>query len=307
MSIKKRNPILVTGSHRSGSTWAGVMLAGPPDVAYVNEPFNILYKPGSCRPHFDYWYTYVCHENEAYHYQYVKDCISFKPHAIKKTFAHGSLTDLPRLMKFQIQCLKARMLYKRPLMKDPLALFSTEWLAERFNMDVVLLIRHPAAFVGSLKVADWPFPFSHLLKQPLLLEHYLTDFKDEIKEYADHEHDIIDQAILLWNLIYSTAAKFQLKHGEDWIFVKHEDLSRAPLDEFRRIYHKLDLSFTEAARNRIAKYSFADEQDEERMKRDSKSNIWKWTYRLTDEEIRRVREKTENIASKFYGEEDWLR
>ena len=34
------NPILVTGSHRSGTTWAGQMLATAPGIGYIHEPFN---------------------------------------------------------------------------------------------------------------------------------------------------------------------------------------------------------------------------------------------------------------------------
>src|SRR3954447_1155356 len=37
---KTPRPILVTGSHRCGSTWGGRMIASPPRVGYVGEPFN---------------------------------------------------------------------------------------------------------------------------------------------------------------------------------------------------------------------------------------------------------------------------
>jgi len=36
-----RKPILVTGSHRSGTTWAGRSLVLAPNTAYIHEPFNI--------------------------------------------------------------------------------------------------------------------------------------------------------------------------------------------------------------------------------------------------------------------------
>ncbi len=129
MNENNVKPILVTGAHRSGSTWAGNMISSPPDIAYVNEPFNILYKPGSCRPHFTHWYTYVCDENESLHFKYIEDCLSYKPRMFNKVLKHGSLRDLPRISKFQIECYKARLLGKRPLMKDPLAVLSSEWLA----------------------------------------------------------------------------------------------------------------------------------------------------------------------------------
>ncbi|MFO8037641.1 MAG: sulfotransferase [Anaerolineales bacterium] len=305
MNDHKKKPILVTGSHRSGSTWAGVMLSAPPDIAYVNEPFNIEYKPGSCRPHFQYWYTYVCEENESAHVQYIRDCLRYKPHAIRKALQHGSLEDIPRLVRFQIQCLKARLMKKRPLVKDPLALFSTEWMAERFNMEVVILIRHPAAFVGSLKAAGWPFPFSHLLNQPLLMDRYLSGYAEEIEDFARHDRDLIDQAILLWNLIYSVVRTFQQEHGADWLYVKHEDLSRDPVGEYRKLYEKLGIPFSDQARYRINKFSFA-ETENKHMKRDSKSNIWKWKKRLTEGEISRVREKTGEVAGHFYTEDDWI-
>ena len=34
-------PILVTGSHLSGTTWVGRMIAVSPCVAYLHEPFNL--------------------------------------------------------------------------------------------------------------------------------------------------------------------------------------------------------------------------------------------------------------------------
>jgi len=306
MAEKKENPILVTGAHRSGSTWAGVMISAPRDVAYVNEPFNILYKPGSCRPHFQYWYTYVCESNESSHIRYIEDCISYRPHQLKKALKYGSIGDLPRIVKFQSECYRARLLNKRPLVKDPLAIFSTEWLANRFDMDVVMLIRHPAAFVGSLKVADWPFQFSNILDQPLLMQDLLSPYEAEIIDFAENDHDLIDQAILLWNLIYSVVLRLQKKYLSDWIFIKHEDLSSNPLDRFKEIYSKLGIPFAEQAEYRITKYSYTDSNTGGSMTRDSKSNIWKWMTRLTEDEILRIKEKTEEVSRHFYEEKDWV-
>ena len=40
-TIKNSKPILVTGSHRSGSTWTGRIISAAPHVGYIHEPFNI--------------------------------------------------------------------------------------------------------------------------------------------------------------------------------------------------------------------------------------------------------------------------
>ena len=86
----------------------------------------------------------------------------------------------------------------RPLVKAPIALFSAEWLAARFDMDVLILIRHPAAFVSSLKIKNWNFPFDHFLQQPKLIRNHLAIYEEEIQEYATQKFEVINQAILLW-------------------------------------------------------------------------------------------------------------
>ena len=40
--MQNASPILVTGSHRSGSTWVGKMLSVAPHVAYIHEPIILI-------------------------------------------------------------------------------------------------------------------------------------------------------------------------------------------------------------------------------------------------------------------------
>ena len=58
------NPILVTGTHRSGTTWVGKMLAADSRTAYISEPLNVLHRPGVLRVKVNKWYQYVCKDNE---------------------------------------------------------------------------------------------------------------------------------------------------------------------------------------------------------------------------------------------------
>jgi hypothetical protein len=89
-----------------------------------------------------YWFTYVTEENAS----------AFRP-AIDKTlrFSYSPLAELraarrprhlARLVMDGGHFLKYRLLRCRPLLKDPLALFSAGWLASEYDMDVVLLVRH---------------------------------------------------------------------------------------------------------------------------------------------------------------------
>ena len=62
-------------------------------------------------------------------------------------------SDLARMVRDMAYFEARRRRGDRVVMKDPLAFFSAEWLMQNFGMTVVVLIRHPAAFVASLKAA----------------------------------------------------------------------------------------------------------------------------------------------------------
>ena len=49
-------PILVTGAHRSGTTWVGKMLALAPGVGYIHEPFSPATAPGISGAPFDRYF-----------------------------------------------------------------------------------------------------------------------------------------------------------------------------------------------------------------------------------------------------------
>ncbi len=175
-------------------------------------------------------------------------------------------------------------------------------------MDVVVLIRHPAAFASSLKNLNWTHPFSHFLEQSLLMKDHLYPFEKEIREYAKRKHDIIDQATLLWRLMYHIVLKYKRSH-KDWIFVRHEDLSTDPLSGFRNIFERLSLEFSEPVKDIIKKHSNsanpADPSDQASIRRNSKLNIYNWKNRLTRSEIKRIRDNVRDISDFFYSDEDW--
>lgn len=305
-----KKPILVTGSHRSGTTWVGRVIDKSPSVGYIHEPLNLNNHPGICGAKFDYWFPYISKKNESTFYEHIKKTINFKYNLIGEITSIMRPLDLVQLAKDFSSFFLYRFSNIRPLIKDPIAVFSAEWLASKFDMDVVILIRHPAAFASSLKRLNWTHPFSHFLKQPLLMEDHLYPFESEIREYAEKEHDIIDQAILLWKIIHHMIIKYKKKH-KDWIFIRHEELSRAPLQGFRYIFKKLNVEFSRDIREFIKEYSFSKNPSEAPTKRtdfiklNSRLNIWNWKRRLKKSEIEYIRTHVEDFSRVFYSDEDW--
>jgi len=304
----KKTPILVTGSHRSGSTWTGLMLAAAPGVGYIHEPFNKEIRINVNSKPFEHQFQYLCEKNAENYKEVLHRIIQYKYPLAGNITRITTLKDFTNIIRDQGIFLKHRLKNLRPLIKDPHALFSAEWLYETFNMDVLVLIRHPAAFCSSLKIKKWYFGFNNFLTQPLLMKEYLAGFEEEIREQVKTQKNIIDQAILLWNCIHHTISIYKQNHPE-WLFVKHENLSRDPVNQFRKIYETFGLQFTDKAKARILESSGAhnpvEQHDKNEFVRDSEKNIYNWKNRLTKDEIELIRNKTSEISSLFYSENEW--
>ncbi len=308
MSAESARPILVTGSHRSGTTWVGHVLASPLGVRYVREPFNVNSAPGICRARFTRWFTYVCGENERLYRDAVADAIRGRYDPLVPARRANSPADVMRLVRDCAVSVAHRFFGSRTLLKDPIALLSAEWLASRFGMDVVVVIRHPAGFASSLKRLGWNFPFGDLLEQPLLMRDLLGPFRSEIEDYAERPRDIIDQAALLWRILHRVIAGYRTRHPE-WTFVRLEDLARDPLAAFEPLFARLGLTFTRRARRRILRTSRpanpGETPEPSLVARDSRAVATIWKKRLTPAEVRRVREGVGEVGGLFYSDAEW--
>lgn len=301
MSFFKKKYILITGAHRSGTTWVGQVIATSSGVEYIHEPFNLLNYKKLNSP-VKYWFEYVSPKTNTPHQRAFQKYLKKYFHYSMKNF----LRDIGKRKKYKgkIRFIKERIrifISGVKLIKDPIAIMSAEWLVKKYNPIVIILLRHPAAFAASLKSKNWSHDFSHFLKQKNLMEEILG-FKKTIEEHCHEDKDIIDQAILLWNIIYYRVKTYQEKYPE-WMVVKHEDLSRNPNREFKNIFDTLGLRFTKKVIDKIEHSTKAMEKNE--FERNALDNISAWKKILTKGEINRIYEGTLSLASFFYNDEDW--
>jgi len=305
-----RRPILVTGSHRSGTGWVGEMLAASPDprVAYIWEPFSPLARPGICPAPFDRWFQYVLEENEAAFRGPVRDMLDYRYHPAAELRATRTPKDLGRFARDWATVITRRRSHPVPLLKDPIALFSSEWIADTFDTRVLVLIRHPAAFTNSLLSKQLRHPFEDFLAQPLMMRDLLAGRADEISRFAETEQPPLEQSILLWNVIHEQIARFRVARP-DWIFRRHEDLSRDAVQCFRDLYGRLDLTWTDHVERVVREHSGAgnpqETADPASHRRDSANAITAWKRRLDAAQIARIREGTDPVWRAFYDDDDW--
>jgi hypothetical protein len=301
-------PILVTGAHRSGTTWVGKMLAADAHTAYISEPLNVLHRPGILRAPVKHWYTYITSENESEYFPAFHELLDFQYHTLLEIRSIRSGRDFLRMGRDFHTFLIGNMQGQRALLKDPFAIFSAPWFAQKLNCQVVITVRHPGAFASSLKRLNWAFDFRDLLDQPALMRDHLEADRAEMESIEPG--DIVGQSALLWRLIYrfvhSTRSLFP-----DFKIVRHKDLSLDPITGYQALYESLGLPFTERVRNVILNASSSENPAESSKKKvhsvklDSRANVNNWKKHLSEDEITRIRKMTEDVSHLFYSDEEW--
>jgi hypothetical protein len=301
-------PVLVTGMHRSGTTWVGKMLAADALTAYISEPLNMLHRPGVFHAKVPHWYQYVCEENEDKYLLAFQELLDFDYHLWDEIRSLRSRRDFLRMGRDFAIFYNGLMRGQRVLIKDPFAVFSVLWFVKKLDCKIIITVRHPAAVTSSLKRLNWPFEFQDLLDQPLLMRDQLEPYRDQMQ--AIKAGDVIGQSALLWNLIYRSVHSAHQQNPK-FIIVRHEDLSRDPVSGYRNLYALLGLDFTPRVQKIILNSSSSENPAElprkkvHAFKLDSRTNMDNWKKRLTSEEIIRVRKITEEISTLYYSDIEW--
>jgi hypothetical protein len=307
-------PILVTGAPRSGSTWVGNLLSLDRRSGYLHEPFNKNCTAGRCRADFRHGFTYVTRDSEAPYLEPLRDTLAWRYSLGAELRAIRSPKDVARMARDLAYYATMRQRGARVILKDPMALLSADWLADRFGARVVVVIRNPAGFVASLRAAGWGrFHFQIFRDQPALMAERLAPFAAEIAAAAKTMPDAIDAGTLLWRVLHHHIDLLRREHP-DWVFVRHEDLSRNPEPEFRALFARLDLDFTEAVQARLAAFTvgaggalgrLSPFRTTRRTVGSSRENLARFRSRLTAHEHARIRAATASLAAAFYADTDW--
>ena len=178
---------------------------------------------------------------------------------------------------------------------------------QHYTCDVLVIIRHPAAYVNSIKRMNWRVDPRDYLQQEELMDKYLSELRPEIESFQQKDDNIVEEAALRWKIYHHTINKFQNEYPE-WYFVKHEMLSKNPIDEFKKIFNQFNLNFDKSVESKIIESTTTPaktDKDVHILKRDSKKHIKKWKTQLSSQEIERIMDITKDVSDIFYLKSDW--
>ena len=307
--------VLVTGANRSGTTWVGKMLSCSDKFLEIWEPFNHLLSPSSkivgANP-FPHHYHYVLEEEAPKIKSYINRRLLFSAYRVNyrgRNYSHR----LFQILGLVDHLLRIGMNTKQILIKDPIALLSADWIAREYQAQVIVLIRHPAAYVNSIKRVNWNMSLEELLPQKEFLatlpDSLVREISDRVANQSEDGGYNLEDAALSWKVFHRVIYQYQQVHP-NWIFVRHEDLCEDFITGFRRLYAQLALPWSIENQALIQQYCTC--YDTERLgskvhvlRRDSRSTSQLWKQSLSTEEVKRIREITKDIANLFYDEDSW--
>ena len=310
-----KSPLLVTGSHRSGKGYMIKMLNLRNEFNIVEEPLNISNNTGWIGSKIQNYFLYIDEANSSlFKKEFDKLIYKYDYRFFKQLSFISNFNDFKKVIKDYIVSIKYKYNNNRLLIDDPFAVFSAEWFYKEYNADVIIMIRHPASFVSSLKLLKYEFPFSHLSNQKNLVEFKLKKYKSQLDEYTIDKKSIVEQGVFLWMMIYDVVNQFRNKYKTDWMFVRFEDIIRYPETNIHEISQYVGLptnSFiTELEKAKSSSISdkeikLLDEQNKISNSYSTKDHLCSYKKILTEQEIAYVKEKAKNIWCEFYSDEDW--
>lgn len=308
-------PVLVTGLPRSGTSWVGKMLEASGQLVYVNEPMNPAHPPGRSPGVLDaevtHYFQYICADNEEPWRRAFADTLRLHYRPVRELIRNHRPYDLARAAKYALSFAHGRLTGRRALLDDPYALLATPWLVDRMGVRAVVLVRDPAALVGSWRRLGWSMDTAELLDQPLLMRDSLGPFREEL-DGSRGADDPVAAAAAVWNATTSAVLSFA-EHRPAIAVRRYEDLSQRPMEGFAELYRHLGLPWTDRARAAVAAAASGSDPAPDGFRwslrggvsrtafrpMDSGASLLSYRDRLTAEQIARVRRSTARVTGEL--------
>jgi hypothetical protein len=135
---------------------------------------------------------------------------------------------------------------QRLLVKSVHAPLALEWLAEEFEIDVLVLLRHPGNVLSSWLGLNLNEQFVRLEENQAVRERLLDSWSVPAPGPDPLERMIFSIGVL------STALEAAASRHPRWLIRTHEQLCSDPGQEFKKLYADLELTWNEAVEGFLA-------------------------------------------------------
>ena len=203
------------------------ILHSQPGVDYIDEPLNLW----RLHPHFQRlphppsgYFISLTDSQEERLYAYLQALLSGK-----LRFRHrGNLLDPGRTF-----------LVRRFVVKNINATPLIDWFTEKFNADIVYLVRHPGAVADSLVRKGWGSAARAYLNDEVYCKRYLIAEQKQLAQKILEQGSSFQQCVLEWCL--DNLLPLSLRKERSWLTLSYEELVTRPLEMSKLLCERLRL------------------------------------------------------------------
>lgn len=186
---------------------------------------------------------------------------------------------------------------QRLLVKSVHAPLALEWLAEEFDIDVLVLLRHPGNVLSSWLTLNLNEQFVRLEENPAVRARLLDSWG-----VAAPGPDPLERMIFSIGVL-STALEAAVSRHPRWLIRTHEQLCGDPSQEFKKLYADLGLTWSEA----VERYLVGNDRPGEGFltQRVAAALPDNWKRRLTSDQIAVMQRVLSQFPLKTWTSEDF--
>ena len=283
-------PIFVTGNGRSGTTWLGETLSRAPGVFYYSEPCHPDHTRMPPEAHDPIWSRHLRPGDGDPHFERRLGA-AFAGHVWRGS-GHSATAF-------------ARRMAARPriVVKEVASFASLEWVVDRWDPDVLVILRHPGAYAASVRaIGQDPAELARfrLLRDAPSLRGELSDLGDHLARVATP----LEAIVASWAIRTRVALRARERHP-DWRLIHYEALAARPVERFRALYGDLGLTWTPRIEAWIRSRTETDRPGSVTVRRSSE-RIHRWRDLFDAREIASIRAVLEPFELPVYAApEDW--
>lgn len=193
----------------------------------------------------------------------------------------------------------------RVIVKEVASFVSLPWVVDRWDPAVLIIMRHPAACVASVRGlkrdASEIARLALLRGEPRLRARHLSD----VAAHLDAISDPLEAAVASWAIRMRVILREACTNPE-WTFVRYEDLAARPVEEFRRLFATFALDWRPETEAWVHKHTQSHEPGTFGTTRKSSDQIWRWQEKLSRDEVDRIRRVLDPFELEVYASDaEW--
>ena len=185
---------------------------------------------------------------------------------------------------------------KKVVVKSVYSLANAEWIYNRFNPQVVLLLRNPYSICHSIH-RKWPNArLKKLVDQPQLMKDVLDPYRDILSDAVTPYQILASRVGAYYRTVLDAAER-----NSEWIVIKHEDLCANPIVEYRSLFEQLGIEWNNETERFLMDSNQPKKADDvQHVYRLTTEEIDKWRNLLSSQEINEIRDMYELFQNGDY-------